>query len=126
MKKYNITVNGKTYAVEVEEVYSTQTSAPAAAPAPASAPAPSAAPASAPKAAEAAGSIRIEAQVPGKIVKVPAAAGQSVKKGDTVVVVESMKMEIPVVAPEDGTIAGINVAVGDSVETGDLLASMNA
>lgn len=124
MKKYNIKVNGKAYEVEVEEVYSTAGSQPAAAPAAAPAPA---APAAAPApAAAAAGSIVIEAAVPGKIVKIAAQAGQAVKKGDAVVIVESMKMEIPVVAPEDGTIAGINVAVGDSVETGDLLASMNA
>ncbi len=125
MKKYNITVNGKTYSVEVEEVYSSsQTASQTAAPAPAPAAAPVSAPSAAP--AGAAGDIRIEAQVPGKIVKIPGEAGQSVKKGDTVVIVESMKMEIPIVAPEDGTIAQINVAVGDSVETGDLLASMNA
>ena len=123
MKKYNIKVNGKTYEVEVEEVYSTSgTPQPAAAaPAPSPAPAPAAAPTPA-----AAGNITIEAAVPGKVVKISAEAGQAVKKGDPVVVVESMKMEIPVVAPEDGTIAGINVSVGDSVETGDLLASMNA
>ena len=124
MKKYNIKVNGKTYEVEVEEVYSTGAAQPsmAAAPAPAAAPATAAAPVQ----AAAAGSIAIEAAVPGKVLKIVASAGQAVKKGDQVVILESMKMEIPVVAPEDGTIAGINVAVGDSVETGDLLASMNA
>ena len=51
--------------------------------------------------------------------------GQAVKKGDAVVIVEAMKMEIPVVAPEDGTVASINVAVGDAVEAGALLATLN-
>ncbi len=47
------------------------------------------------------------------------------KKGDTVVVVEAMKMEIPVVAPQDGTVASIDVTVGDAVEAGALLATLN-
>ena len=51
--------------------------------------------------------------------------GQTVKAGDAIVVLEAMKMEIPVVAPQDGVVAGINVAVGDTVENGDVLASMN-
>ena len=51
--------------------------------------------------------------------------GQAVKAGDNIVILESMKMEIPVVAPEDGTVAGINVSVGDAVESGDVLATMN-
>ena len=55
----------------------------------------------------------------------PAAAAQAVKKGDAVVIVEAMKMEIPVVAPQDGTVASINVAVGDAVEAGALLATLN-
>ena len=61
----------------------------------------------------------------GKVFKVEASAGQSVKAGDTIVILEAMKMEIPVVAPQDGTIAGIDVAVGDTVESGDALASMD-
>ena len=57
--------------------------------------------------------------------KVEANVGQAVKKGDAVVILEAMKMEIPVVAPEDGTVASINVAVGDPVEAGALLATLN-
>ncbi len=57
--------------------------------------------------------------------KIEANVGQAVKKGDAVVIVEAMKMEIPVVAPEDGTVASINVAVGDAVEAGALLATLN-
>ena len=52
-------------------------------------------------------------------------AGQALKAGDPIVVLEAMKMEIPVVAPQDGTVASINVAVGDAVENGDVLATMN-
>ena len=112
MKNYTITVNGNVYDVVVEEGAST--GAPVAAPA-----APKAAPAAAPKAASAgAGSIKVEAGAAGKVFKIEASVGQAVKKGDPVVVVEAMKMEIPVVAPEDGTVASIDVAVGDAVEAG--------
>ena len=69
--------------------------------------------------------MKVTASVPGKVFKVEAKTGQAVKAGDTIVILESMKMEIPVVAPQDGTVASIEVAVGDSVENGDTLASMN-
>ena len=65
------------------------------------------------------------ASLPGKVFKVEAAAGQAVKAGDAIVVLEAMKMEVPVVAPQDGTVASINVGVGDAVEAGTLLATMN-
>lgn len=126
MKNYTITVNGSVYDVVVEE--GATSGAPAAAvPAapravPKAAPAPAAA---APAAGGAAGSIKIEAGAAGKVFKIEANVGQAVKKGDAVVVVEAMKMEIPVVAPEDGTVASINVAVGDAVEAGALLATLN-
>ncbi len=120
MKNYTITVNGNVYDVVVEE--SAASGAPVAAKAPA---APKAAPAAAPKAAGAAGSVRIEAGAAGKVFKLEASAGQAVKRGDAVVILEAMKMEIPVVAPQDGTVASIEVAVGDSVEAGALLATMN-
>ena len=61
----------------------------------------------------------------GKIFKVEANVGQAVKKGDAVIILEAMKMEIPVVAPEDGTVASIDVAVGDTVEAGAVLATLN-
>lgn len=127
MKSYTITVNGTAYEVTVEE--NGNAAAPAAATAPkAAAPAPKAAPAAAPKAAApaaGAGSVKVSAAVPGKVVKIVASVGQSVKAGDSVVIVESMKMEIPVVAPSDGTIASIDVAEGAAVENGDTLATMN-
>ena len=112
MKNYTITVNGNVYDVTVEENG-------------ASAPAAPAAKAAAPKAAAGAGSIKIEAGAAGKVFKIEAQPGTAVKKGDAVLILEIMKMETPVVAPEDGTVASIEVAVGDSVEAGALLATMN-
>ena len=126
MKNYTITVNGNVYDVVVEEGASTG-AAPVAAPAaPKAAPvAPKAAPAAAPAASGAAGGVKIEAGAAGKIFKIEASVGQAVKAGDPVVILEAMKMEIPVVAPQDGTVASINVTVGDPVEAGALLATMN-
>ena len=123
MKSYTITVNGNVYDVTVEE---NTNGAPAAAPAPraaAPAPAPAAKPAAA---AGAAGSISITAGAAGKVVDVVAAPGAAVKKGDPVVVLEIMKMETPVVAPQDGTVASVEVAKGETVESGAVLANMNA
>lgn len=124
MKSYTITVNGTAYEVTVEETGSV--SAPAAA---APAAAPKAAPkAAAPKAAApaaGAGAVKVTASVPGKVLKIAASAGQAVKAGDSIIILESMKMEIPVVAPQDGTVASIDVAEGASVENGDTLATMN-
>ena len=101
-----------------------QEEAPAPAPAPAPKAAPKAAPA-APKASGAAGSIKVEAGAAGKVFKIEAPAGTAVKTGDAIIILEAMKMEIPVVAPQDGTVASINVAVGDAIENGDVLATMN-
>ena len=121
MKNYTITVNGNVYDVTVEE--NGAGAAPVARPA-----APKAAPAApaAPKAAPAggAGSIEVKAGAAGKVFKIEANVGQAVKKGDAVVIIEAMKMEIPVVAPEDGTVASINVAVGDAIESGAVLATL--
>ncbi len=118
MKNYTITVNGNVYDVTVEEKGAG--AAPAAAPVMA---APKAAPA--PKAAAGAGSVEVKAGAAGKVFKIEANVGQSVKKGDPVVIIEAMKMEIPVVAPEDGTVASIDAAVGDPVEAGAVLATLN-
>ena len=120
MKNYRITVNGVAYDVAVEEMgeeAATSAPAPAAAPKPA---APKAAPAAA-----GAGAVKINSPMPGNILSVKASAGQAVKKGDAVLVLEIMKMETPVVAPQDGTVASINVNVGDMVEAGALLATLN-
>ncbi len=122
MKNYTITVNGNVYDVTVEEGASTGAPAPVKAPA-----APKAAPAAAaaPKASGGAGSVKIEAGAAGKVFKLEKKAGDAVKRGEAVVIIEAMKMEIPVVAPQDGTVASIDVAVGDAVEAGAVLATMN-
>ena len=126
MKSYTITVNGTAYEVTVEE--NGNAAAPVAAAPKAAAPAPKAAPAAAPKAAApaaGAGAVKVTASVPGKVYKVEASVGQAVKKGDSIVILEAMKMEIPVVAPQDGTVASIDVAAGAAVENGDVLATLN-
>ena len=127
MKNYTITVNGNVYEVTVEEGFTGAASAPKAA-----APAPKAAPAAAPKATPApaaapaaAGSVAVTAPMPGKILGVKASAGQAVKRGQVLLILEAMKMENEIVAPQDGTVASINVAVGDSVEPGATLATLN-
>jgi len=134
MKSYTITVNGNVYDVTVEERVGgvapvatpvapvAPVAAPVAAPA---APVAATAPAPAPVAAGSAGSIEVKAGAAGKVFKLEASVGQSVKKGDAVLIIEAMKMEIPVVAPEDGTVASINVAVGDAIDAGTVLATLN-
>ena len=124
MKNYTITVNGSVYDVVVEEGATSGAPVAAAPAAPKAVPKAAPAPAAAPKAGGA-GSIKIEAGAAGKVFKIEANVGQAVKKGDAVVIVEAMKMEIPVVAPEDGTVASIDVAVGDAVEAGAFLATLN-
>ena len=123
MKNYTITVNGNVYDVVVEEGVGSGV-APVAAPVVKKA-APVVAAAPVAKAAGGAGSVKVEAGAAGKIFKIEAKVGQAVKKGDAVVILEAMKMEIPVVAPEDGTVASIDVAVGDAVEAGACLATLN-
>ena len=121
MKNYTITVNGNVYDVTVEEGASTgAVSAPAAPKA-----APKAAPAAKPAATGTAGSVKINAPMPGKIVDVKVKVGDAVKKGQTVLVLEAMKMENDIVAPEDGTVASINAAVGSAVEAGETIATLN-
>lgn len=131
MKTYNITVNGVTYTVEVEEVGATASAPVAAAPveapvAPVAAPAaaPKAAP-SAPKASGAAGAVSVKAPMPGNIMKVNCKVGASVKKGDVLIVLEAMKMENDICAPQDGVVASVEVAQGASVETDALLVTLN-
>ncbi len=123
MKNYTITVNGNVYDVTVEE--GTGSAAPAAAPKAAPKAAPAAPKAAAPAASAGAGSVRIEAGAAGKVFKIVANVGAAVKAGDTVVIIEAMKMEIPVVAPKDGTVASIDCAIGDPCAAGQLLATLN-
>lgn len=121
MKNYTITVNGNVYDVTVEENGAAQPAAPAPVAAPrkaASAPAKAAAPAGA-------GSIKVEAGAAGKVLSIEANVGDTLKAGDPVVVLEVMKMETPVVAPKDGTVASIDAKAGEMVEAGALLATLN-
>lgn len=113
MKKYRVTVNGSLYEIEVEEM---DASAVSAAPAAKAAPAPVAA-------APAAGA-QIKAPMPGNILDVKVTAGQSVKKGDVLVILEAMKMENEIQAPCDGKVSGVNVRKGDTVETQALLCTI--
>ena len=129
MKNYRITVNGQTYDVAVEETAGGAAPAPAAAPAAApkaAAPAPAVAPAPAPKAASGSeGSVTVASPMPGKILGVKTEVGKSVKKGEVLMILEAMKMENEIVAPSDGTVASVNVGVGDAVEAGDTLATLD-
>ena len=126
MKSYTITVNGTAYEVTVEE-NGNAAAAPVAA-APKAAPAPKGCTGSSLKQRhQQQAQVLLKFPLPflEKLLKIVASVGQSVKAGDSVVIVESMKMEIPVVAPQDGTIASIDVAEGAAVENGDTLATMN-
>ena len=143
--KYIATINGKRYEVEVERVEGYKsldrngvaapkapalastapvqrpaTPVPAAAPAPPAAPAPVAAPAPA-----AAGATTVEAPMPGKVLDVKVTAGQAVKYGDVVAIMEAMKMETEIVAPADGTVSQILVKAGDPVDTGAAMVVLN-
>jgi biotin carboxyl carrier protein len=130
MKRFHITVNGTAYDVQVEEVAAGGAPAAVSAPAPAAAvavaaPAPAAAPVAAPKVAAAAGATQVNSPMPGNILDIKVTAGQVVTKGQTLVILEAMKMENEIPAPADGTVAGIHVAKGESVDTGALLVSLS-
>lgn len=124
MKKFNITVNGNAYEVEIEEVKAAApvAAAPKAAPA-AAAPAPKAAPAAAAAApaAGAAGDNTVTAPMPGKIVKLVASVGQAVNAGDVLLILEAMKMQNEITAPAAGTVKSFAVNAGDSVKPGQTM-----
>ena len=142
--KYVATLNGKKYEIEIERVDAYKpldrgvtvsapapiiASAPAPAPAPAPTPAPTPAPAPAPApvapAAPAAGGQVVEAPMPGKILDIKVKAGDAVGYGQVVIIMEAMKMETEIVAPGAGTVASVNVNVGDTVETGATLVTLS-
>ncbi len=126
MKSYTITVNGNVYDVTVEEKTGGSAASAASAQPVTPQPSPTPRPEAAPQpSAGSSGSINIEAGAAGKVVDIVAQPGTAVVRGDTVVILEVMKMETPVVAPEDGTIASIEVTKGQNVAAGDLLATMN-
>ncbi len=128
-RKYRVTVNGKAYDVDVEEMGAgapaaapAPVAAPAPAPAPVAAPAPAAAPAPVAAAAPVAGGAgAIEAPMPGKVLKVLVSQGAPVTAGQLVLILEAMKMENEIYAPAAGTVTQVGCKEGDSVNTGDTL-----
>ena len=134
MKKFKVTVNGKSYEVDVEELGTAAPAAPvtpAPAPAAAASPAPTPAPASAsassaatqaaPKGPIPDSAVVVKAPMPGKISAIKQESG-SVTRGSVILVLEAMKMQNDIPAPQDGTLTEVRVAVGDNVKTGDVLA----
>ncbi len=124
MKKYNITVNGATYEVFVEEV-DANGEAPVAAPAPvAAAPAPKAAPkATAPAGAQ--GTVKVTAPMPGNILKMNVKVGDTVPANGLVCILEAMKMENEIFSEKGGVVASINAPVGTAVQSGDVIITLN-
>ena len=119
--KTQVTVNGKVYEVETEAP-AKPVAAPKVAPAVKPAAAPAAAPkAEAPKAAPVAGGMQVKSPLPGSVIKVLVSEGQAVKKGDTLLTLESMKMENAIMAEADGTVKQIAVTPGQNVMQDDLL-----
>lgn len=132
MKKFKVTVNGKSYEVDVEELGTAGPAAPvtpAPAPVAATSPTPTPAPASAAAAATQAApkgpipdsAVVVKAPMPGKISAIKQENG-SVTRGSVILVLEAMKMQNDIPAPQDGTLTEVRVAVGDNVKTGDVLA----
>ena len=119
MRKFKVNVNGVAYTVEVAEEGVVAAAPVAAAPVAAPAPAPVAAPA---PAAVAAGDTPLTAPMPGKVSKIVAKAGDTVKKGDVVLMLEAMKMQNEIAAPVDGTVKSINVNVNENVKPGQIMA----
>ena len=127
--KYEITLNGRIYEVEVElteammmQEFQSYAPAPAAPVVPVVEAAPSVAPAAAPAAPAVIGAgEKVDSPMPGTILKVNVAAGQSVKEGDLLVILEAMKMENEIFAPKGGTVTQVLVEKGAAVNTGDVL-----
>lgn len=136
MRKFQITVNGQSYEVEVEELGASAAPTAYVAPAPvavapaaaapvAAAPAaPKAAPAAKPAAAAPAGSETIKCPMPGTILKVNVSGGDTVKKGQVLLILEAMKMENEIMAPRDGVVASVLVSKGATVNSGDALVAL--
>ncbi len=128
--KYVVYLNGKNYEVDVEETQAVITSVTEAAPvanptdaAPAPVPAAPVAAAPAPAAPASAGDgTKVTAPMPGNILSVSASAGQAVKAGQVIMILEAMKMENEIVAPCDGTVKQVLVQKGSTVDTNAVLA----
>lgn len=117
MKTYKVNVNGTQYMVEIELIDGAQAQA--------SAPVAQAAPAAPAAPVAPAGGESVTSPMPGTILDVKVAAGQAVKSGEVLMILEAMKMENEIMAPCDGTVAAVNVSKGASVQSGDLLCSIN-
>ncbi len=113
MRNYRVNVNGTEYEVSIEEISASEVKKPAAAPA--SAPAPK---------AQAGSGEKITAPMPGNILSVNVTAGQTVKSGDVLMVLEAMKMENEIMAPKAGKVTSVAVQKGSTVATGDLLCTV--
>ena len=112
MKKYRVTVNGTAYEIELEELTGAAPAPAAATAAPAPAPAPAAAPA---------GGEQVTSPMPGTILSINVAAGDAVKRGQVMMILEAMKMENEIMCPCDGKVVSVNTSKGASVESGTLL-----
>ena len=112
MKKYRVNVNGTVYEVELEEMTGAAAAVPGAAPAPSAAAAP------------AAGGEKVTSPMPGTILSVNVAAGDAVKRGQVLMILEAMKMENEIMCPCDGTVASVSVTKGAAVESGTLLCTI--
>ena len=115
MNAYKVTMNGKVYEFTIELINKDDIKAAPAAPA---------APATAPAAPAAAGALTVTSPMPGTILDVKVAAGQAVKKGDVLMILEAMKMENEIVAAQDGTVSAVNVTKGATVESGSVLCTI--
>ena len=115
MNAYKVTMNGKVYEFTIELISKDDIKAAPAAPA---------APAAAPAAPVAAGALTVTSPMPGTILDVKVAAGQAVKKGDILMILEAMKMENEIVAAQDGTVSSVNVTKGATVESGTVLCTL--
>lgn len=119
MKKFRVTVNGNTYEVDVEEVTGgevAKTVPVATEPIKET---------QKPTAVSSAGAVKVPSPMPGKILDIKVAQGQNVNKGEVLAILEAMKMENEIVAPESGTVASIHVNKGQTVESGDTIISLN-
>jgi len=131
VRKYKIRVNGREYEVEVEPVGAAEIPSAVPVSEPVSkepAPATPAAPAPSPvknNNGGLSGSVKIQAPMPGTVIKVNVKPGEQVKKGQVLCILEAMKMENEISAPQDGEIVSVNVSAGTGVESGSLLISMN-